>query len=263
MRLHPNTTFFLLGLIIVLGSPTNAATLSGSVLEKGSKAPVIGASLYLEPVITLTPISTKPTAVTTETLSPSATSAVMPSPTATPTALSFSVDADMKGKYQVSVPEGNYRLTVAGEGFGKLTLPSIVVHENTNQDFFLVREGFTLPEVVVSTSKDAKTSVSHEVISKNELKSVPGTGGDVLRALQSLPGVAVAGDYSGQLIVRGGGPEDNLYLLDRIPLAFPFHFGGLISTVNSDLIKNVDFSAGGFGPQGAVDRFISCSKGSV
>ncbi len=86
-------------------------------------------------------------------------------------------------------------------------------------------------------------------MSRDELRSVPGTGGDILRALQSLPGVAVEGDLSGQLLVRGGGPQDNLYLLDRIPLAFPFHFGGLLSTVNSDLIHSVDFSTGGFGPQ--------------
>ena len=147
------------------------------------------------------------------------------------------------------LPAGRYKVVAAGEGFGKTTLEGLVIDQDTRKDFYISRDGFTLPEVVVSTSRASKTQASHEEISKDELTSVPGTGGDVLRALQSLPGVAVANDFSGELIVRGGGPQDNLYLLDRIPIAFPFHFGGLLSTIDSDLIQNVDFSAGGFGPE--------------
>lgn len=217
-------------------------------MEKGSKMPIVGASLYLESLISPTPTPTaleNPIGTLPPTPNPTGTETVLP--TSTPITLSYTVDTDLKGKYRIEIPDGEYRVTVAGEGFEKITFPSLKVGQDTKKDFYMVREGFALPEVVVSTTKDTKASVSHEVISQNELKSVPGTAGDVLRALQTLPGVATAGDFSGQLIVRGGGPEDNLYLLDRIPLAFPFHFGGVISTVNSDMVKNVDFSAGGFG----------------
>ncbi len=234
---------FFTGLAALFSSPVLAAVLSGNILEKGTQAPVLGASLYWEPLDSPTPLA--PPAAVTGTEPPASTPGA--SPTMTP--VSFSADTDLKGKYQIAVPEGLYRLTIAGEGFQKVVLSPFTVDQDSKKDFFLVREGFTLPEVVVSTAKGAQSSVSHEALSKDELKSVPGTAGDVLRALQSLPGVAVAGDFSGQLIVRGGGPQDNLYLMDRIPLAFPFHFGGLISTVNSDLIQNVDFSAGGFGAQ--------------
>ncbi len=220
--------------------------LSGKILEKGSKDPLVGASLYFERTGSLNPNPL-------ETTLPPA-SASNPEESKTPATIishvppSFSAETDLNGFYQVSIPEGVYRVTVAGEGFEKLRLTSFPMGKDAQKDFYLIREGFSLPEIVVSASKESKTAVSHESVSKDELRSVPGTAGDVLRALQSLPGVAVAGDFSGQLIVRGGGPEDNLYLMDRIPLAFPFHFGGLLSTVNSDLIKNVDFSAGGFGP---------------
>ncbi len=103
--------------------------------------------------------------------------------------------------------------------------------------------------MVVSTTKDKKSEVSHEVLSKEELTSVAGSVGDVMRAVQALPGVINAGGVYGGLLVRGSGPYDNLYLVDRIPIAFPFHFGGAISTLDSSLIKNLDFMTGGFGPQ--------------
>jgi hypothetical protein len=221
---HP---FLFLVLSVLAPSWLHAVTLSGAVLEKGSKSPIIGASLFLEAAGNSVSAATDPTAV--------------------PTLASFSADTDLKGNYQVSLPEGNYHLTVAGTGYGRVVVPVFVVDRDTRKDFYLIREGFTLPEIVVSTTRESKTAVSRQTLSKDELASVPGTGGDILRALQALPGVAVVGDLSGQLLVRGGGPQDNLYLLDRIPLAFPFHFGGIISTLNSDMIRSVDFSAGGFG----------------
>lgn len=219
----------LITLIFCVLAPSwcGAATLSGVILEKGTKASVVGASLYLEAA--------------------GNSGTALAGAGAGPASVSFSADADLKGRYRIPIPEGDYRLTVAAPGFEKVVVPLLSVTGDTNRDLFLIREGFTLPEIVVSASRVSKTAVSRQTLSKEELASVPGTGGDVLRALQALPGVAVVGDLSGQLLVRGGGPQDNLYLLDRIPLAFPFHFGGIISTLNSDMIKSVDFSAGGFG----------------
>lgn len=49
-----------------------------------------------------------------------------------------------------------------------------------------------------------------------EMRKIPGTAGDALRAAQSMPGVASLSDYSSGLAVQGGGPDDNLYLLDSI-----------------------------------------------
>jgi hypothetical protein len=203
-------------LFFVMSTGSFSATLEGRVMEKGTKAFLAGTSVLLE-----SPDGKK----------------------------SWSVDADAKGAFLFSdVKEGAYRLTVAQPGFGKIT-KDIAVPTTGALRFFLLREGFTLPEVLVTARRIPKNAVSRQVVTKEELTRVPGTAGDPLRALQSLPGVASAGDLSGQLLVRGGGPDDNAYYLDRIPLAFPFHFGGLISTLNSDLIKDVDFSAGGFGPE--------------
>ncbi len=214
------------------GTPSTSSLylLSGRILEKGNRAPVIGGSLYLEAVgNTLATESSTPTEAIT-------------------TPATFSADADLKGNYKLSVPPGTYRLTVAGEGFKKATLVSLPIGKDTRKDFYLERDGFTLPEVVVSTDKVAKTQVSQESLSKQELTNVPGTQEDVLKALQALPGVITAGSLNGQLLVRGSGPDDNQYYVDNVPIDFPYHFG-IVSTLDSNLIKDIDFYAGGFGPQ--------------
>ncbi len=241
--------FFTMGLI---PSVAFGFTLSGKILEKGTKVPIPGASLYLESVEnspqTTTPIPTPlnfflptPTGSVTSLVSPVSRGAASPP--------FFSADADLKGNYGISVPPGAYRLVVAGEGYVKISLPSFGVHGDIRKNFYLQREGFTLPEVVVSASKESNSEVSHEVLSKEELTSVAGSVGDVMRAVQALPGVINAGVEYGGLLVRGTGPDDSLYLVDRIPIPFPFHFGGAISTLDSSLIKDLDFMAGGFGPQ--------------
>lgn len=196
-------------------TPVPTTTLEGRVEEKGTRAPLAGAALLLEQAEGVAPAS-------------------------------WSADADAKGTFRfVGVPVGSYRLTVVQPGFARV-VEAVTLPTPKALRFYLTRDGFTLPEVLVTARRVPKTAVSRQVLTKQELTHVPGTGGDPLRALQALPGVTSANDYSGQLVVRGGGPNDNEYYLDRIPIMFPFHFGGLISTVNPELIKDVDLSVGAF-----------------
>lgn len=203
-----------------------AYTLSGRILEKGNKNPVLGGTLFLEPLGNTLATETTPV----------------------PPGRPLSADADLKGNYSLSVPAGNYLLVAAGEGYKKITLASFSILKDTHRDFYLEREGFTMPEVLVTTNKIPKTQTSQESLSKEELTEVPGTQEDVLKALQALPGVITAGSLDGQLLVRGSGPDDNLYFVDNVPIAFPYHFG-IISTLDSNLVKDIDFYSGGFGPQ--------------
>lgn len=82
-----------------------------------------------------------------------------------------------------------------------------------------------------------------------DIRRLPGTTGDALRALRSLPGVATANDLSGELYIRGGSSEENRYYFDRIVLGYPYHFGGLVSTISSEIIDRIDVHAGGFGAE--------------
>ena len=84
-------------------------------------------------------------------------------------------------------------------------------------------------------------------------RSATGSGGDPLRVLNLLPSVGVLNDFVGILSVRGGGPEDNIYYFDRLPLGYPYHLYGIVSTVNADVIQNVDVYPGGYGAEFGSD----------
>ncbi|MEJ6006058.1 TonB-dependent receptor [Paucibacter sp. AS339] len=87
------------------------------------------------------------------------------------------------------------------------------------------------------------------VLSGEELSRVPGTGGDPIRALQSLPGVVSTSDSNAAPAIRGSRPEDNSYYIDFLPVGYVYHLGGYVSTVHSDLVKQFDLYTGAFGPE--------------
>ncbi|MBO5596660.1 MAG: TonB-dependent receptor plug domain-containing protein [Bacteroidales bacterium] len=69
---------------------------------------------------------------------------------------------------------------------------------------------------------------------------------DVIKKLQLLPGVAAGNELMSGLYVHGGDGNDNLFLLDGVPLYNISHFGGLFSSFNTDIIDNLDFYKSGF-----------------
>ncbi|HXB98743.1 MAG TPA: TonB-dependent receptor plug domain-containing protein, partial [bacterium] len=87
---------------------------------------------------------------------------------------------------------------------------------------------------------------SERSLSGTEARQMPGAAGDVIRAVGALPGAVTPNDYLANLMVRGAGIEDNLILLDGLPVPYPFHFGGLESVFHAGLISQVLFLPGGF-----------------
>ena len=85
------------------------------------------------------------------------------------------------------------------------------------------------------------------------IRSATGSAGDPLRVLNHLPSIGVLNDFVGVLSVRGGGPEDNLYYFDRLPLGYPYHLHGIVSTVNADVIENIEVYPGGYGAEFGAD----------
>jgi hypothetical protein len=84
-------------------------------------------------------------------------------------------------------------------------------------------------------------------LSRRDLKLLPGVAeADVLRAVEILPGVVSTSDFSSAFNVRGGSADQNLILLDGLPIYNPFHLGGLFSVFNSDMVGRAELLAGGF-----------------
>ncbi|MCC5942548.1 MAG: TonB-dependent receptor plug domain-containing protein [Balneolaceae bacterium] len=77
----------------------------------------------------------------------------------------------------------------------------------------------------------------------------PVAGGDLATFLQSVPGVITSGDRGGDLYIRGGTPDQNLILVDNMPMVKPFHISNLFSAFPDDMIQNADLYAGGYAPR--------------
>lgn len=117
-----------------------------------------------------------------------------------------------------------------------LALSSSLVHADADFD----------ASAVVVRARRLPPQVSEHTLSGEEARSLPGTGGDVMRAVATLPGAVTANDYLANLLVRGGGLDDNLILLDGFPVAYPFHFGGLEGVFHPGLIDQALFLPGAF-----------------
>lgn len=86
-------------------------------------------------------------------------------------------------------------------------------------------------------------------LSGAELARVPGTGGDPMRAIQSLPGVASVEDGNSEPAVRGARPRDNAYYVDFLPVGYLFHLGGFTSVLNPNLIRRFSMSSAAWNPE--------------
>lgn len=83
-------------------------------------------------------------------------------------------------------------------------------------------------------------------LSAEEIQRVPGVYGDTFKVVQNLPGVARAPAISGEIIVRGAAPGDTQILVEGVRVPAIYHFGGVYSVMNTDLLEGIDFYPGGF-----------------
>lgn len=102
-------------------------------------------------------------------------------------------------------------------------------------------------------------------IDADEILKLPSIGeADIARSLKLIPGVSVGNENSAQLIVQGGAPEQNLTLLDRIPIYSVDHFFGFFSPFNGEAIENVTIYKNYFpGQYGSRISSVQAYKGSV
>ena len=161
---------------------------------------------------------------------------------------------DTEGKFWfIEIVPGAYAVSITHEMFDTPTEADIeVTAGHTTQVTLYLGEAFLLEEVIVEGERLPPT-VSRKDIRGSELMRIPGVGNDALKGLTTLPGIGVPNDYFGILYIRGSEPGSNLYYFDRTPLGYPFHWGGLLSTVSSEVIDKIDVYAGGYGAEFGLD----------
>jgi TonB family protein len=156
------------------------------------------------------------------------------------------VVADAQGRWDLTdLPPGKYRIHVTAPGFNPLDgAEDVAVGEATDVTYRVSPEVKGI-EVTVQGERPPR-EVTRRTIERREMERIPGTSGDALRSIQSLPGVARPPGLAGLLIVRGSAPQDTLTFVDGSPVPLIYHFGGLSSTVPTELLDRIDFYPGNF-----------------
>ncbi len=153
--------------------------------------------------------------------------------------------SDSKGRFILSLTNGNYTLVVNYLGYETKEIPITVSGKNVTKNIELAQTSFELTEVVV-TSRRPDASVSDpqagvtqlEVEQLNKLPVLMGER-DVIKTLELLPGVKSAGEGSSGFFVRGGTADQNLIILDNVSVYNASHLMGFFSTFNSDVLRDV------------------------
>ena len=167
---------------------------------------------------------------------------------------SYGTTTNSYGFYSLTIPEGRYFLTYSFLGF-------VEINEETDvtADRWISKEmeeaRLDMQEVVVKpdeTGDDVRRAQPGEFRFTNKtLASLPGFAGtpDVLKALQSVPGIRSYGDGSSLFYVRGGNNDQNLVLLDEAPIYNPSHLFGFFSALSPDAVNDIQVYKGDFPPR--------------
>ncbi|MFN7691887.1 MAG: TonB-dependent receptor, partial [Bacteroidota bacterium] len=197
----------------MLYAQVNKHTLSGIIRESGSGETLPGVSIYCD-------------------------------------SLRIGVQSNAYGFYSLTLPEGKHRIKISALGFS--AIDSVITFNQNLRVDFNVGQGIALKEVVVNA--EAKKRISEESqmsvinIPVQQIKDIPALMGekDVLKVIQLMPGVQKGSEGSSGIYVRGGGPDQNLIILDDANVYNAYHLFGFFSLFNGDALKSVELVKGGF-----------------
>jgi hypothetical protein len=154
------------------------------------------------------------------------------------------------GFYSMTFPQGSYTIIVRYFGFEEYK-SKIVLDKDLRINIDLKTEGNIMEEVVVEAQRSDNNTKGTEMgtieLEMSQIKKLPAFFGeiDVLKTIQYLPGVQSGGEGNTGFYVRGGGPDQNLILLDEATVYNASHLFGFFSVFNSDALKDVNLIKGG------------------
>jgi outer membrane receptor for ferrienterochelin and colicin len=165
---------------------------------------------------------------------------------------------DYDGNFSFTgIKPGYVELRASSVGF-KPFISSAIMVTNSNQvnlEIPLEENLIGIGEVVIKASpfvKRIETPISARIIGIDEIDKNPGGNRDISKVLQSFPGVASTPAFRNDVIVRGGGPNENRFYIDNVEIPYLNHFstqgasGGPVGIINVDFVQSVDFISGAF-----------------
>ncbi|MGZ8538240.1 MAG: TonB-dependent receptor [Flavisolibacter sp.] len=189
----------------------------------------------------------------------------IPGATVTIEGSNLSVFADTTGRYRITdITTGSYTVTVSTIGYETISRFNIVITSGNENElsFELLPRTSELAEVVIRSIRNSaragtlETPLSVQRLTSEEIKANPGGNFDISRVINSLPGVGGSsgsvGGFRNDIIIRGGGPGENVFYLDGIEIPVINHFstlgsgGGPTGILNVSFIEDVKLSSSAF-----------------
>lgn len=163
--------------------------------------------------------------------------------------LSNGTISNQYGYYSITLPKGTYTLQVSFIGFQDYT-KNINLNKNIKLNINVSSKAIQTKEVVISTERGKNiesTQMGAVKLPVEKIKSLPAFMGevDILKTIQLLPGVQSGGEGNTGFYVRGGGPDQNLILLDEATVYNASHLFGFFSVFNADAVKDINLIKGG------------------
>jgi hypothetical protein len=159
---------------------------------------------------------------------------------------------DDQGRFTIDTLEpGTHTVKLRGPGISPSDTP-ITLNPGKRLELTFHAEA-KQPYTSTVRGKRALLETVEQTLQVEEIQRIPGTQGDTLKAVQNLPGVARAPFGIGLLVVWGSSPADTRVFVDGVAIPTLYHFGGLRSTVNSEMVQSLSFMPGGF----LVDRGLA------
>lgn len=166
--------------------------------------------------------------------------------------------SDFDGNFIFSgIQPGYVKLVLTTVGFDRKITTEFMVNntKSVNIEIGLKEKTYSLDAVEVRADvfeKKDESPISVKSLGISELERSPGGNRDVSRVIQSLPGVASGVSFRNDVIVRGGGPNENRFYLDEVEIPNLNHFatqggsGGPVGIINIDFVKDIEFYSGAF-----------------
>ncbi len=163
---------------------------------------------------------------------------------------------DLNGEFRFTgLESGTFTIKISTIGYVPILINDVVVMRGREAEVYAELDIIQTDEIIVEAERFVKPSdivSSFKNLRYEEIRRAPGGFEDIGRVVQTLPGVSFVNDGRNDLIVRGGSPAENLFLLDNSPIPNINHFGsqgatgGPTSLVNLDLVREINFITGGF-----------------
>ncbi len=167
--------------------------------------------------------------------------------------------SDAEGNFIIeNIAPGYYKLYTQVMDYESQLSEEFEIRPNktTNIEIQLEKQTYNINEVVVKSSpfkRQAESPVSMRSLGVSEIEKTPGASRDISRVIQALPGVSSStATFRNDVIVRGGGPAENVFYIDGIEIPTINHFstqgasGGPVGIVNADFVSKLDFHTGAF-----------------